>query len=118
MENFNFPFRKLRFKKYLTLEVMMNVEYMSACNHMHHVNKATRTFLEKNACTIRNGFINDGLIEYLIESKILHMYLLEKLYFKTLKRNIDNRKLKLVFNIRFKEDFYLIKEIVKWLKAQ
>ena len=59
-----FPFCKLRHDIYLTLEIMMYVEYESACYFMFHANKATRAFLENNSSTISNGFINDGLIEY------------------------------------------------------
>ena len=73
----------------------MYVDYEAAGYFMFHANKATRAFLENNASTIRNGFINDGLIEYEVEDKFLHFYHLEKLYFKALKRNIDNRILKL-----------------------
>ena len=90
-----FPFCKLRHYIYLTLEIMMYVEYKQACYFMFHANKGTRAYLENNASTIRNGFINDGLIVYEVEDKFLHFYHLEKLYFKALKRNIDNRILKL-----------------------
>ena len=64
MEESAFPFRQLRYEKYLSLEVMLYVEYEPVCKYMHEVNKATRAFLEKNARTVRNGFINGGLIEY------------------------------------------------------
>jgi hypothetical protein len=59
-----FPFCKLRQKKYLTLEVMMFVEYLNACEMMFFVNKETRNFVQSNFVTIRNGFINEGLITY------------------------------------------------------
>ena len=62
MEESAFPFRQMRHKKYLTLEVMMHVKYEKACKYMHNVNKATRAFIENNANIIRNAFINEGLI--------------------------------------------------------
>ena len=68
MEDSAFPFRQLTHKKYLTLEVMMHIKYEKACKYLHNVNKVTRAFLENNASTIRNAFINDGLIEYKVNS--------------------------------------------------
>jgi hypothetical protein len=40
----NFPFRKLRYDKYLTLEVMMYVEHQEAYKFMFTANKEARTF--------------------------------------------------------------------------
>lgn len=59
-----FLFRKLRFRKYLILEVMMNVERQEVLNFMFTANKASRAFLKQNFIAIRNGFINEGLITY------------------------------------------------------
>ena len=57
-----FLFPRLSEDKYLTLEIMMYVDYFDSLIFMFYLNNATRTFLESNASTIRNGFINDGLI--------------------------------------------------------
>jgi hypothetical protein len=59
-----FPFRKLIHDKYDTLNVMMFIEFKEVCSFMFAVNKATRTFLQTNSITIRNGYVNDGLIDY------------------------------------------------------
>ena len=93
MENTNvtLPFSKLRYETYLTLDVMMHVEYQEAYNFMFTVNKETRLFLLNNFITIRNGFINDGLIQFTVDSDFNGFYLLEKLYFSALNRNILNR---------------------------
>jgi hypothetical protein len=59
-----FPLSKLRYYTYLVLDVMMHVEYEEAYKFMFAVNKEARSFLLNNFITIRNGFINDGLIPY------------------------------------------------------
>jgi len=59
------PFQKLRYDKYLILEIMMYVDdYKEAWKFMFILNKASRTFLETNASTIYNGFNNEGLYDY------------------------------------------------------
>ncbi len=40
-----FPFHKLKFYTYLTLEVMMNVERSQVLNFMFSTNKEARAFL-------------------------------------------------------------------------
>ena len=60
----DFPFRSLRYEIFLTLEVMMNAEHLDVLRFMFKVNKATRSFLEKNIIAIQNGFINAGLITF------------------------------------------------------
>ena len=57
-----FPFPRLK-NKYLTLEIMMFVDYRQSCEFMFSINRATRSFLEINKSTIYNGFNNDGLID-------------------------------------------------------
>ena len=59
-----FPFLKLRDYTFITLDVLMNVEYIEACKFMFAVNKEARTFLKNNFTVVRNGFINEGLITY------------------------------------------------------
>jgi hypothetical protein len=62
-----FPLSKLRCNTYLTLDVMMHLYYQDAYKFMFSVNKEGRYFLQKNFITIRNGFINDGLIPFTLE---------------------------------------------------
>ncbi len=47
---------------------------------MFALNKDTRSFLETNSITIRNGFINDGLIPYKIDISVDGSLQLEKIY--------------------------------------
>jgi hypothetical protein len=62
-----FPFRKLRYETYLTLDVMMYVDRADVCKFMFTLNKEARKFLQDNFITVRNGFVNDGLITYQID---------------------------------------------------
>ena len=62
----SFPFRKLRYEIYLTLEVMMYVERSQALEFMFCVNKEARAFLHQHFVSIQNGFINEGLIVHLV----------------------------------------------------
>ena len=48
---------------------------------MFGVNKATRAFLEADSHTVRNSFVNDGLIDYNISGDFNGFEKLEKLYF-------------------------------------
>ena len=59
-----FPFRKLRYYKYITLDVLMHVEHQDALKFIFNLNKEARAFIQKNFVTVRNGFVNEGLIEY------------------------------------------------------
>ena len=63
-----FPFRKLRYVKYLTLDVMMYVDCADVYKFMFTLNKEARKFLQDNFITVRNGFVNDGLITYQIDN--------------------------------------------------
>ncbi len=62
-----FPFQKLRYYTFVTLDVFNFVEHPKAYEFLFAVNKATRTYLENNFIIIRNGFINEGLIDNLID---------------------------------------------------
>jgi hypothetical protein len=99
-----FPFHKLRYYIYVTLEVLMFVDHPKAYEFMFTVNKATRNFLLDNFIAVRNGFTNEGLITHHIDlrhySGILNFKepfyqydVLEKLYYKALERLICNRKI-------------------------
>ena len=57
-----FPFRKIMYYKYLTLDIMMHVERSQALKFMFCANKQGRSFLKKHFISIQNGFINEGLI--------------------------------------------------------
>ena len=86
------PFQKLRYDKYLILEIMMYVDdYKEAWKFMFILNKASRTFLETNASTIYNGFINDGLYYYELNCNFINYQHFDKFYSRILKRNTCNR---------------------------
>lgn len=73
----DFAFRKLSFYIYLPLEVMLHVDHPEVLSYFFSVNKATRSYIETNFLTIRNAFINAGLVTYqLLSSNFNHYYLL------------------------------------------
>jgi hypothetical protein len=116
----DFPFSKLRHHKYLTLDVMMYVDHQQVFEFMFTCNKKARAFLQHNYLTIRNGFVNDGLIPYCFNwygNSFYHYEQIEKLYLQALTRNIENRVLTISINANFYNlsTFY---EVVKWIKAQ
>ena len=76
-----FLFRKLGHEKYLTIEVMMYVEYQKVCNFIFNVNKTSRNFLKVNAKAIKNECINNGLISYKFKCNFQDYEMLERLYF-------------------------------------
>ena len=59
-----FPFRKLRYDTYLTLDVLMHVEQEDAYKFMFTLNKEARKFILDKFITVRNEFVNDGLIDF------------------------------------------------------
>jgi len=67
----NFPFRKMMYDRYLTLEVMKYVEHPEVLKFMFSVNKETRLFLKNNFIIVRNGFVNEGLIIFQLNYDIL-----------------------------------------------
>ena len=83
-----FPFRKLVNDKYLTLEIMMYLEYEAVLKFMFELDKESRNFLLNNSLTIRNAFINEGLIVYHFKNYFDSYEQLERLYFLALKRKI------------------------------
>ena len=64
-----FPFCQLRYYTYLTLDVLMYIEYEDAYNFMFYINKYARKFIVNNFITVKNGFNNDGLIDFLFENE-------------------------------------------------
>ena len=37
---------------------------------MHAINKESRKFIENNLITIKNGFINEGLIDFVFDEEV------------------------------------------------
>jgi hypothetical protein len=118
----DFPFSKLRYYKYLILNVMMYVEHHQALQFMFTCNKKARSFLQHNYITVRNEFVNYGLIPYCFnewssDKEFYHYEQIEKLYFQSLNRNIGNRVLTISVIIT-QYNLSIFNEIVKWIKAQ
>ena len=61
-----FPFEKLRQDKFLFIEVLMYNNYIDALIFMHNTNRATRDFHCESYTTVKNGFVNEGLITHKI----------------------------------------------------
>lgn len=59
-----FPFSKLIISKYLTIDVLLNIDYLEAYNFMFNLNKVTRAFFTQNFISVRDGFTNEGLIDF------------------------------------------------------
>ena len=89
----NFPFPKLKYDKYLTLDVMMHLMQFYANKFMFTINKEGRSFLLNNFITIRNEFTHSGLITFYWENSFGSFLQLEKLYYSVLSRKINNRAL-------------------------
>ena len=71
----DFPFRRLRSYTYLILDVLMNIEREKVMKFMFAVNKVTRNFVNTKYFTIQNGFTNEGLVTYKLESNFnTYMY--------------------------------------------
>lgn len=100
------------------LEVLMHVDYSYACNFMFGLNKESRNFVEDNSNSIRNGYVNDGLITYELPLTYTGFELLQTLYLEALKRNINNRALTLEIEISEENDLIILNEALKWIKEQ
>ena len=96
---------------------MMHVDYLEAYNFMFAVNKEGRSFLQNKFITIRNGFINEGLITYSWNTSFDGFLQLEKLYFQALSRKIENRALTLSININ-RENLKYYREVLEWMNDQ
>ncbi len=59
----DFLFHKLKHFTYLMLDVMMHIEFEDACEFLFNINKKGREFVINNFTTVKNGFINEGLID-------------------------------------------------------
>ena len=64
----DFPLRILRDYIYLTLDVMMYVEHENAYEFMFKINKEGRKFIINNFITMKNEFINEGLIDLVFDN--------------------------------------------------
>ena len=84
---------------------------------MFNLNKEARVFLQSKFNMIRNGFENEGLITYQISYSYESFDILEQLYFKVLKKNIENRILTIKLKSFF--DWYCLKinEVLTFIKA-
>ena len=60
-----FPFRKLTSDIYLILDVMMYVKHQDVKEFMFALNKGARNFIQNNFIAVRNGFTNEGLVDFL-----------------------------------------------------
>ena len=99
----------------------MYVEHQQVLQFMFACNKQARIFLQNNFITVRNGFVNDGLIPYYFDRDSLKQFYhyedIEKLYFQAVTRNIGNREL--TISVRIDGDnFSTFYEVVKWIKGQ
>lgn len=103
-----FPFPKLRNFTFITLDVLLYIERNEAFRFMFAMNKEARAFLKNNFTVVRNGFINEGLITYKIETSFnkkgekppfYHYRKLKKLYFDALDKQISNRKISIALSI-------------------
>lgn len=113
----NFPLTKLRDFTYLTLDVMMHIEYEKSKYFMFAINKQGRLFLQNNFYAIRNGFINDGLIPFQWEFSLDSFLQLEKLYLNAINRIFTNRVLNISINFnRF--NFRYFNEVLNQIKLQ
>lgn len=64
----DFPFLRLRSYTYLILDVLMNIEREEIMKFMFAVNKVMRNFVNTKYIKIQNGFTNEGLVTYKLES--------------------------------------------------
>ncbi len=60
---------------------MMYIEHSEVYKFIFGANKETRYFIETNFNTIRNGFINEGLITHDVKCDFDGIIMLEELYF-------------------------------------
>lgn len=112
----NFPFRKLRNRKFLALNMMMFVDRAEVLKFMFSLNIETRYFLHQHFKIIRNGFFNEGLFIYRFERLEFGKFLkLDNLYLQAINRNQENRIVTIDLCLY---DFTLFNEVLAWIKAQ
>jgi hypothetical protein len=80
------------------------------------LNKDSRTFIQHNFIAVRNGYVNEGLIEYQFDFKYNNYVELEKLYLQTIKRNIANRTLLINLEIEDQSELSMFNEVINWIK--
>ena len=115
----DFPFRKLVFDKYLTLEMMMYVKHSKVCKFMFEVNKPARAFLQYNFTAIQNGFTNDNLIVFQFNNSFNDYIKLEKLYLQVLKRRIGHRTITIHVEfpgLKNQPQCNVLNHVLKWIK--
>lgn len=57
-------FTKLAHNLYLEIDVLTYVEYEDTLKFLYGLNKEARKSSQRNFSSVRNGFVNDGLIEH------------------------------------------------------
>lgn len=67
---------------------MMYLDFEQVLEFMFFVNKEGRAFLNQHFLTIKNGFVNEGLITHQLGFGFSRYYQLEKLYYQALTGNI------------------------------
>jgi hypothetical protein len=60
----DFPFRKIRQKKYLLVEVFTHIDHQNGYKFLFSLNMESRVLFITNFTKFRNGYINRGLIPY------------------------------------------------------
>jgi hypothetical protein len=79
-----FPFWKLRYEKYLFLDVLLYIDYKNALEFMFKLSIDARKFLHSNISSINNAYNNEGLIIHDIKFTFEGIQKLQKLYFSVI----------------------------------
>ncbi len=85
---------------------------------MFAVDKGARSFIITNFITMKNEFINDGLIDYQFKDELSlfnSIVQLENLYFQVIKRNPENRNLTIDLSIQEDKNFAILNEVFTWI---
>ena len=78
----------------------------------------SRAFIQHNFIAVRNGYLNEGLIEYQFYFIYNNYVELEKLYLQTIKRNIANRNLLINLEIEDQSELSMFNKVINWIKEQ
>lgn len=88
---------------------------------MFSVNKGTRHYIKHNFISVRNGYKNDGLIDFVFSSETITQFnnyeKLETVYFQALKRNLRNRIITFRIDEIDEEELSSLKEVADWIKG-
>ncbi len=111
----DFPFRKLKGYKYMTIELLMYVQNCKAWDFLHSLSKSTRDFLEKNFIAIENDYFNNGLVINYLGENLNDYENFDIQYANILNKNIGNRVLTITIDA-YRFDFKIFNNILKWIK--